>query len=284
MAQTLNTVKDIASDLQSSWYFRVWALLWFVCALVAFSALIIFGEQQTNSQKDKDWKVWIEEPKKIEFPLFHIRIDTREKQRIASKTCTHGNTPLLTKNCEPVYGMILNQDECFAVDTSNIFALNDHEVDWTESHIRCNVTTTGFSDNDNNLLAWELEGSHVYPYGPNSYSSVWIAPNNRAWVLLKKAVADAHGKKATLWERTLVYHSSLSTPGFYHITTIVSSFRVDHFEERVLYTGWMSAADIGGFAFFLLIIHTIAMLIVGFVLDYDGKFLNLSKGSSHQQI
>jgi hypothetical protein len=82
------------------------------------------------------------------------------------------------------------------------------------------------------------------------------------------------------------YQSTVSFPGYYVVSTIIESFGVEHLEQRSLYNGWMAMGDVGGFAFFLLILHTIVMLGVGVFLANDSKFLHSDGhevGSSAEQ-
>jgi hypothetical protein len=70
------------------------------------------------------------------------------------------------------------------------------------------------------------------------------------------------------------------------VSVIIESFGVEHYEQRSVYNGWMAMGDVGGFAFFLLILHTIVMLGVGVFLANDSRFLHSSgqeMGSAAEQ-
>lgn len=135
------------------------------------------------------------------------------------------------------------------------------------------------------LIAWELDGDlqNTAYYG-HHHHSVWIAPNNNAWVMIEKAVVKYKGKPpATEWGRDLLYHSTESTVfGQYNIATILGTFRVAHLEQQDSYNGWMALGGIGGFAYFLIILHTIIMIAVGIVFTNDSKFL-LGSGESSEE-
>jgi len=121
-----------------------------------------------------------------------------------------------------------------------------------------------------------------------------LAPRNSpgAWVLLKKAYIKPTGSINSdlagpdgipVWEKSELYHSTVSTPGHYVVRTIISSFRVDHYEQTDSYNGWQAIGGIGGFAFWMVILHTIATIVVGFILSNESKFLAGSSNSSEHK-
>jgi len=57
---------------------------------------------------------------------------------------------------------------------------------------------------------------------------------------------------------------------------------VFYYEKTEWYTGWMAAADIGGFAFFLYIIHWIVVTFLGIFLQRTSKFLGVGGPSAPQ--
>jgi len=97
-------------------------------------------------------------------------------------------------------------------------------------------------------------------------------------------VSAAVPNGVTTWEKTALYHSTVFTPASFTITTIISSFRVTHHEQANNYDGWMAVADIGGFAFWMVILHTIAMIVVGFILPNESKFLGADVGAEGRSI
>lgn len=103
---------------------------------------------------------------------------------------------------------------------------------------------------------------------------------------------------STSWRRLLLTSSSfffsgnLWTPDVSYFTPDISSvvngdhrettfrvvvgirnFFVQHTQEVDTFNGWQSVGSIGGFIFFLVILHNILMFLVGFCLANDSKFL-----------
>jgi len=76
-----------------------------------------------------------------------------------------------------------------------------------------------------------------------------------------------------IWEKSSLVHNSQFTRGSYYVETIIETFRVEHREQRGFYTGYMAIGGIGGFAFWMLILHTIVMILVGFCFSKESKFL-----------
>jgi len=279
----------IVDDLKTSWYFRVWCLLWAVCAIVAFSALIILAHRSQQEIKEEEFQMWVENATEIPFPKFHFRIHTEADiprvQNFTSKRCTHNGAFLTTTTCAPWRGINPSPETCFAVNTDGIVAENKWE-DWQDLFINCEITTAGVDADKNLLIAWELEGENVGTYGGNSFASIWIAPNDKAWVMLEKALIQGGRKQPKwieVWERTLLYHSTNASPNFYNVSTIIGTFRVNHIELKDPSIGWVGAANVGGFAFFVILIHTIVMSLFGICLDNDSKFLR-GNDSGHRPL
>jgi len=150
--------------------------------------------------------------------------------------------------------------------------------------IQCNITTDLPKPGQDQLLAWELEGSGNW--GPNMAASMWIAPNNNSWILLSKDnLKGPNGQIGEKWERYLLYHSTISNPGSYQIWVIMDSFDVDTVTNHDNpYTGWMALGDIGGVAFFLLILHTIVMTVAGVFFTNSSSFLNKPNSQEYTRI
>jgi len=267
MAETPSNIKRILHDLQTSWYFRIWLLMWIVCAIVTFACLIILGSRSNKGNEHQDIQIWRENATTLNFPQFHIRVGGSESFVILSYQCSYMGTPLQTMACAGQQP----SNQCFAVNSSGIAVANNISSPQEESRIECSIFTTNTSGST--LLAFEIEGANVASYGGNSYASVWFSANDRTWVMLEKAFYSASGQVLTLWDRTLLYHSTVSVPGSYNLTVILGSFIVQHWDQVNSYNGWMSTGDVGGFAFFCVIIHTILMAVVGIALDNNSTLL-----------
>jgi len=76
------------------------------------------------------------------------------------------------------------------------------------------------------------------------------------------------------WQLDLEYRDTVSSPYSYTIETFIGSLVVAHYEMADRYDGWKSTADIGGFAFLVVIIQAIVMILFDFFLDKDSKFLS----------
>jgi hypothetical protein len=264
----------LLDDLRTSWYFRIYAFLWFVCAVVAFAGLIIFGSKSTSETNNKLWKTYVTFPESINFPSFRIRIESDENQRLSSVTCRHSGVLLTTSDCGEVYGNKTwwDRTKCQKINADKI-RVPKKLVKYSDAWIQCEINTTIAINDANSLLAWELTGK-AKPEGANAYASMWFQPNENAWILLRKDVSvDIKGKETQLWDRALVYHSTVAKAGHYKLTTIISDFRVNHYKEEIAYDGWMAMGDFGGFIIFLVVLHTITMLVFGIFLEYDGRFL-----------
>jgi len=287
-----DNVRTILDDLKSSWYFRIWAFLWFVLVVVAFAALIMIGMKSERNIKHEEFSMWIENASSIDFPSFHIRVHTplgreRGEQNFTSVVCDHAQFPLSTTACKDYHGDIIPKAYCFAIQGTGVTAINkwgSHDTDF----IRCRINSTVVRERENTLLAFELEDENAARFSGDQYPQLWIGPSAEAWVELEKnVIRTREGKDFVDWQRKVVYLSN-SRPNAsdiveYHIITTIPSFRVNHVELRDPEIGWMAAGEVGGFAFLGVIIHTIVMMLVGICLDNDSRFLR-SGSSGHQPL
>jgi len=76
------------------------------------------------------------------------------------------------------------------------------------------------------------------------------------------------------WEQRLEYQSTVQVQtARYSINVALENFFVHHYDQLNAYPGWRATANIGGFGYFMVFIHTVAMILVGLVLTNDSKFL-----------
>jgi len=234
----------------------------------------ILGMESIASKKLPVMNTWIENATHLTFPRFHFK--TQGNEYIQGIDCLRNNVVIPTGVCnltelgESPPGL----SNCIAVHADTITVENKRKSPLGDVEVYCMVKTVGSSNNS--LLEWGLEGMNVGPFGPNAFSGVYILPTQNAWVLLEQRTIhpSKHLPRQTQWSRSLVYHTSESQSGYYGVTTIIGTFYVEHMEPADVYDGWRSFSDIGGFMFFLCVIHTILMLAVGIIFENNSKFLN----------
>lgn len=272
--QTAERFRQIFHDIAHSWYFRLWGLLWVLFALVVFSGLIILGKASNTAAKDRDVVTWMENATSIQFPRIHFRTDHRGNETFEYYSCNCEGQILTAMPCAAWKGVVPPMEQCVAFDTDSYYAVNDHTRD--DARVYCELITSGYGPDGNMMMAMELEGEYVFSWGGNRYSGTWFAPNDMTWIMLEKNILQASHKNPPiqLWQQTLMYHSTVSQPNLYNVTTIMGSFWVRHFDPKDTYNGWMAVGDIGGVAFFMVILHTIVMLIFGFFMSNTSTFLS----------
>jgi len=274
MPETTQSVGKIVHDVTHSWYFRIWGSLWVVCAIVVFAALIVLASRSNQAAQEQDVRFWITTANQIYFPRFHFRMTGNET--ILQNNCwLRSGAAVGTTPCQPWHGHVFPANACFAVDGDIVSAVNNNNAQRSfddNERIYCNITTTGNSSG-NTLIAWEIEGNETQ-VGSNSYASIWIAPNNMAWVMLEQSIIGTPNGDEIAWRRSLMYHSTVAVPGYYMVASIIGSFQVSHWEPSDSYNGWMSIGQIGGVAFFLVILHSMVMIVLGIFLTNDSKLLN----------
>jgi len=284
MGAFIQNAKLIIDDFKSSWYFRIWSFFWLFCAVTVFACLIILGKR-TTEDSHRDLNIYIDNATSLTFPRFAIRMiewKTDTGQTIVSKACTHNGVPLHTQQC--VFGeQTISMDKCFVVPGDTITINNVWgDLFSPDSHIRCSVNTTGVDPTGNTFIVWSAEAPSFF--GDVESHDLYVAPTAHALIVLDSEVVDTHEHgEFTMWNKRLEYTTTVSNPGQYNITTVIGSFGVPHFYEQNPYTGWMGVADVGGFAFFTIILHTIMMMAVGLCLDNNSRFLK-GEDSGHRPI
>jgi len=111
--------------------------------------------------------------------------------------------------------------------------------------------------------------------------NTYIQPTNEAVVALSKTIIKAKGaSESYIWRHRLQYKYDTYYPHYFVIRFSIEEFVVPHFVEDIGYDSWLSIGGIGGFAYFMVILHGITMTLVGFCLTPESKFLYGEKGGS----
>jgi len=264
-------------DLKSSWYFRMWLLFWIPCGLLAFICLIILGNISRKNQHHEDTKIWWENASMIDYPQFHFRLPESSGSIGAVNCAFDGGNSLDTQPCESWEGYSPGDiSQCVAVKTAGCAVTNNFkDRPWQET-IQCNVTA--FSPiNASLLLAWEIEDYNTNAnVGGNSYASIWIAPTTNAHIQLSKSITTFDHKPFNLWFRQLVYHSTVHQFGTYSVQIEMPGMGVFHYDKMNMYNPWRAVGDIGGFAFFVFLLHVAVMIIFGVCLTNNSTYLSQS--------
>jgi len=280
MPETFFRVRQIIHDIKHSWYFRFWGVLWIACVVVIFAILIVLGKSATQTLKQKDVRLWSQNLSSISYPSFHFRVGGGENQTFTSFSCQQQGVALTVRQCAAWQGSPPPFNTCRAVNSEAFQAVQNATAfgEYFINRIACNISTTGNSGDL--LIAFEIEDPNVQFVGSNSYASIWIAPYQHAWVeLIKSIFTQSNGQSITQWDRTLLYHSTYSVIGQYNVSVDFGSFFVTHVDQSDIYNGMMAMGDVGGFAFFMLIIHAILMILIGICFPNTSEFLgNKSEG------
>jgi len=283
---TLQKSGQIYEDLRHSWYFRVWALLWLFLVVFWFVGMGILAHRSLDSSKHSYLNSYLKVDHTLEFPPFHFRLGDPKAINNQTILCAWGHalsTPLGIIRCAcpgPFCGN--DTSHCFSVNTTGVASLLSgsqyqdglYTSGGQSSRIQCNFTTQSSESDGNELMAFEIEADQD---GANSYASMWFLPNNNTWILLTKNLIDG----VAYWDRSMFYHSAqMNTPQgppplslLYCVTVIIDTNLVRKSKPWDFYIGWQAVADIGGWAFMLVVLHRVAMGLIGVVLENDSVFL-----------
>jgi len=270
---------EIVEDLKNSWYFRIWSLLWLVCAITTFVALVIFSREGNIEGHEGSAHIWFERAEKINFPNFEIVAP--HPTLITEAKCAFLDQPVTQTACT---GWAKDTDHSCVAFTASAKQGYWSNTNWYSNRIDCNITTNllRWNNTDDNLVAWSLTDSH--PAGDNALGPIWVRPTELAWILITKRQFNSKTFSGVFWDRVLEYHETQAYAGRYRIQTVIDAFFVDHIDYGTHEEGWKTVSFIGGFAFFTYILHTIFLGIIGLVLNNDSTFLNPSGSSAYAKV
>jgi len=261
MAKVSHYAQLFKEDLKTSWYFRIWFVTWFICAIFVLVAMIINGARSDRAAKHEKWSFWIEHAKSIEYPNFALRTASDEKSnQIGYAFCSLNGLIINTAACPDGKP----RTQCVSFNMAGDYATRE------KNNLICMLQLNVTTDPDK-MIGFEI----LKPANEYGIAFTWIRPTANAWVLLTKSVVvDEKGGKKDSWGRQLIYHSSAHSNTTFQIDIRMDTFSVFHWVEQDNYTGWMAVGDVGGFAFFLLILHTMVMWIVAIFIENNSRWLS----------
>jgi len=270
MGQLKDNFLLLVDDLRTSWYFRVWGAVWGVLAIMSFVAFVILAHNSAEQSTRLNFNYWTEHVSSLEFPGFRFRVDTGSQERFnGSVKCLHNGGAIFTGPCTGI-----EPHSCISVRTDGLIAYNQKDVPPDNQRIKCSFQTNAVSNSMNSLVLFQLEGEKIANWGGALQDVIYFGPNQDAWILLSKSWVKFSGFYAQEeWKKVLEYHSTTHIKGQYNVQIILNSFNVHHAEQQSAYDGWMALGGSGGFAYFMVVIHVIVMMLVGIALNNDTKFL-----------
>jgi len=274
-------IASILHDLASSHYFRIWAVLWFICMIMWFVGLGIMAEK-SNKNANYPWmNTYMVLENSMPLPPFYFMLG--EPTAInPGATCFWGGNNAVVMNAQlcscPGPGCNMPMNQCFQINppaavqsTVMPAGLDDgiYSNGGNSSWIQCSFTAA--STNNFALMRFDLPNANRD--GVNSYASVWFGPNSNTWILLTESSVN----DVAYWERDMFYHGDW-TPNAtgtltYNVRVLLDTNLIKKSFTWNFYTGWQCVSDLGGLAFMLVIFHRMAMFAVGFLLENDSRFL-----------
>jgi len=273
MARTLDTIRFAIYDFKYSWYFRIWILLSFACVITGFAALIIYSQKSEEANLERDYRLHFQPTDQLNFPRFHFHIPPENKNvEITGTSCTHNGFGVHTVACEVINNVTPPPEKCVAVSAETITAHASRTAPFGDKRIECFINTTiDPVTHESNMLVWAVERFGTTRGAPGSY--LFVAPNFNAWIMLEPVNVFFGGERREEWESDLLYHSSDAKQGHYKIDTIISSFFIRDVARYDTFNGYRAIGNIGGLAYFLVILHTIVLVGFGACFKNNSKIL-----------
>jgi len=213
----------------------------------------------------------------LAYPAFQVRTQDDENQnQISSVTCR-------TTPADGGHSMLIQTTPCIdnSPITSCVLVHSDQATPATQQNngFDCYFNITAPTGANKMLLVQISEDSGF------GTTTTWIQPNSNAWMLLTRTdVASGSKKDQVIWHTNIVYHSTVPSNEFFNVKFVYNTFAVFHWYESIGFDAWLSVGGAGGFAFFMVILHTILMLLIGLCIPDDSKFLHsTSAGEKNYQ-
>jgi len=275
----------ILDDLKTSWYFRIWVLLWIVCAVISFAALIVLSQSSNQNQLKPGWRIFIQEERILSFPDFYFSLLPFENTTLSMNNmqCYYGNrTPHQAVTLNSCNGTMMT--DCFVAQTSSFTSTITQGSQptfpfWSGSAVMCDVqlNVQNVTGDDTVITVGVYNNQRIYPQ--------YIQPNTVAEIRIEEEVfTPKSGGSMTHYRLETEYHSNVNNYATFTVFFRFRHHRVIHFEETNLFNGWMGVGDIGGFVFFLYLLHTIAMALIGICVPNTSRFLGGSTSEGYVKV
>jgi hypothetical protein len=276
MGATQRNIGVVVDDLKHSNYFRVWSFFWLVCFLTAFAGMIMIAKQAQELEREESWTLGLQEVKSMYFPDFSFRFSRDQEANE-----TFAGTPSCVRGGINVLPIMSDDKRRFIITGSNI-EVNNEDRNWGGHLITCKFKTNVIKG-ENQILIWEANEKHTF--GSRLTQAVHFEPRQAPGVEIRLRQIHIHpmkgdkngfhfdGKEIVAWEKDWVYHTTVYVEGEYTVTIALDSFYVRNFDEIDEYEPAMAVGSIGGFWFWMILLHTLVMVLFGFCLTNDSKFL-----------
>jgi len=275
----------IVEDLKTSWYFRIWAILWIICAIFSFVGLIVLSHSSDEAQLKPGWRIWVEHRESAYYPDFEITLFANENltDSITTCNCFYGKeaTPVGTAPCKT--GQPITQ--CVQVQSSSFQSYKSDETVgfpfFTTDSIHCYIINEAQNVTaDDRILAVAVGNIQNKPT-PN-----FVAPGTRTEIrFLERQIQYRKMPVEVNYEtQTGVVSNINNNPSSSIIFFKFAHLHVDHFQETDVFNGWMGVGVIGGFCFFLYLLHAIIMALIGICVPNTSKFLGGSREEGYRNL
>jgi len=272
----MSRVSLLIEDLKTSWYFRIYGLLWLVCAIVSFVGLVVLAHYSRYAQEHQQWLSWWAKDAQLNYPDFYVSLLPGENStdEIQSSICYFGlrtnpqNVPITNCLTAPL-------TQCLIIKASTFVALPNPAqgtfFNSPETQITCDVNTKILNPAiDNSILAMGVTNDYVKTSEPSAY--LYNGTITQISIEQNVIVSKIH-PKYTWYDVQSVPMSNVNPYAGYSFVVRFGNLWTQTSQETDTFNGWMGVGEIGGFFFFLYVIHSILMAFIGLCLTNDSKFL-----------
>jgi len=318
MTALTDNIRTIVDDLKSSWYFRIYAITWFICFI--FGCIAFFSFVKGISANGTSFVVnsnipdaahggppsgtdsigtWISNETSISFPDFEFFFQGDDANLFDNVVCqtgayNQGEAPpaggLFDVTVGPCDGMDINK--CVTVLGSEFEAEYPYTVGSKAYQIDCyiNATTATMAD----LVGFQI--TNATTIGVNAAQPEWLFPDSGIWVLLQaNEYMSSSGEVYNSWQQDKVYKSAHSSYGRWVVTVAIPANIVIHYfsygaasqsfsTNGFSISGFVTFGAFAGFIGFLYIVHKAFMFVVGIFLENNSRFLNANGEKSYNSI
>jgi len=290
MSASAASVGAILHDLKTSWYFRIWSVLWLVCFIVWLAAWAEVTKRPGGFNGGL-FRTSIQPATTIFFPNYHFRFVLAATEVVAPKNnrCTINNGTVVVQTETSMITVNGVNEMVITVSGGQVAACSVASAA-CDNRLTCSIDITNGVPSVDRQVAFELVGNEG-SWGDTSYSSVWISPNDNAWVMLTKSTFSGQGlSQNSDWDQALVYHAAGSVSQYHwNITAVINTFNIWHYSADKPLSGRQGfevLGHMGGVTVFLYMLHATVMFLLGFCMVNESTFLHgeAKTGSSYQNL
>jgi hypothetical protein len=242
----VGAVSRFKEDVVEYPYAKIWCVLWIVFGLVAFIGGVMLASEAHGS-RDPTYRLAVVETDRITLPSFRFDIVSGTSTTFTTYACaTQSGQIVPLKPCGPTN----SPNQCLQTDGPSVYAMP------TDNKMTCIMA--GSNGDANFMVKVSSPGAPDY-----RLFTTYIHSTDGAVVYLDRVQFSSHSSKTLYYTLTSEYFSAAAQPGAVNIEFVVPTFETYNWIQWSPFSGWNAFGTMGGMIFFIYLLHSLVMLLVG---------------------